>query len=96
LAFDCGRQKCYIVATFHFFTERGPNLQDPETVVFHLFVLGTLDAFNTLRRYLAMDNWTFGVTMMVVGMGGTILTLWIMSLIMSLLGKLFPYRKEEE
>jgi uncharacterized membrane protein len=65
-------------------------------VVFHLFVLGTLDAFNTLRRYLAMDNWTFGVTMMVVGMGGTILTLWIMSLIMSLLGKLFPYRKEEE
>jgi hypothetical protein len=65
-------------------------------VVYHLFVLGTLDAFNTLRRYLGMDNWTFGVTMMVVGMGGTILTLWIMSLIMSLLGKLFPYRKEEE
>jgi hypothetical protein len=65
-------------------------------VVFHLFVLGTFDAFNTLRRYLVMDNWTFGVTMMVVGMGGTILTLYIMSLIMSLLGKLFPYRKEEE
>jgi hypothetical protein len=41
-----------------------------------------------------MDNFTFGVTMMVCGMGGTILTLYIMSLIMSLLGKLFPEKKE--
>jgi Na+-transporting methylmalonyl-CoA/oxaloacetate decarboxylase gamma subunit len=43
-----------------------------------------------------MSNFTFGVTMMVCGMGGTILTLYIMSLIMNLLGKLFPYKKEEE
>jgi Na+-transporting methylmalonyl-CoA/oxaloacetate decarboxylase gamma subunit len=43
-----------------------------------------------------MDNWTFGITMIVVGMGGTILTLWILSLIMSLLKKLLPYSKEEE
>jgi Na+-transporting methylmalonyl-CoA/oxaloacetate decarboxylase gamma subunit len=43
-----------------------------------------------------MDNFTFGVTMMVCGMGGTILTLYVMSLIMSLLGKLFPFKKEEE
>jgi hypothetical protein len=42
-----------------------------------------------------MDNFTFGITMMVCGMGGTILTLWIMSLIMSLLGKIFPYNMEE-
>jgi Na+-transporting methylmalonyl-CoA/oxaloacetate decarboxylase gamma subunit len=42
-----------------------------------------------------MDNWTFGITMIVVGMGGTILTLWILSLLMSLLNKLFPDRKEE-
>jgi Na+-transporting methylmalonyl-CoA/oxaloacetate decarboxylase gamma subunit len=42
-----------------------------------------------------MDNFTFGVTMIVCGMGGTILTLWIMSLIMRLLGKFFPYKKEE-
>ena len=42
-----------------------------------------------------MDNWTFGITMMVCGMGGTILTLIVMSLIMTLLGKLFPYKKEE-
>ncbi len=43
-----------------------------------------------------MDNWTFGVTMIVVGMGGTILTLWILSLLMRILSKAFPYRKEEE
>jgi len=43
-----------------------------------------------------MDNVTFGVTMMVCGMGGTILTLWIMSLIMTLLGRVFPEKKEEK
>ena len=42
----------------------------------------------------AMDNFTFGVTMMVCGMGGTILTLYIMSLIMRLLGKCFAEKKE--
>lgn len=42
-----------------------------------------------------MDNWTFGVTMMVCGMGGTILTLYVMSLIMRLLGKFFPFEKEQ-
>jgi len=43
-----------------------------------------------------MDNWTFGMTMVIVGMGGTLLTLWILSLIMSVLKRLFPYKKEEE
>jgi len=43
-----------------------------------------------------MDNWTFGVTMIVVGMGGTLLTLWILSLLMSALKNAFPYKKEEE
>jgi len=43
-----------------------------------------------------MDNWTFGITMIIVGMGGTLLTLWILSLCMSALKKIFPYRKEEE
>lgn len=39
-----------------------------------------------------MDNakWTFGFTMMIVGMGGTFLTLWILSLVMDLLKKVFP------
>jgi len=39
---------------------------------------------------LCVDNFTFGITMLICGMGGTILTLWIMSLVMGLLGKLFP------
>jgi hypothetical protein len=43
---------------------------------------------------MQLDNWTFGITMLVVGMGGTVLTLWILSLIMSLLKKLFPLSKE--
>ncbi len=43
-----------------------------------------------------MDNFTFAITMVVVGMGGTLLALWVLSLIMSLLKKAFPYRKEEE
>ena len=42
-----------------------------------------------------MDNWTFGITMVIVGMGGTLLTLWILSLLMSLMKRIFPYRKEE-
>lgn len=56
---------------------------------------GTLEALNIRRRYFLMDNWTFGVTMMVCGMGGTILTLYVMSLIMTLLGKFFPFEKEQ-
>ena len=43
-----------------------------------------------------MDNTTFSVTMLVAGMGGTLLTLWILSLVMTALGKLFPEKKEKE
>lgn len=45
---------------------------------------------------MIMDNWTFGITMIVVGMGGTLLSLLILSLVMSVIKKLFPYKKEEE
>ena len=45
---------------------------------------------------LLMDKWTFGFTMLAVGMGGTIATLIVFSLIMGFLKKLFPYRKEED
>jgi Na+-transporting methylmalonyl-CoA/oxaloacetate decarboxylase gamma subunit len=37
-----------------------------------------------------MDKWTFGLTMMIIGMGGTFLTLWILSLVIDLLKKVFP------
>lgn len=43
-----------------------------------------------------MDNFTFGITMMVCGMGGTILTLGVFSLLFSLLKKLFPDRQKEK
>ncbi len=42
-----------------------------------------------------MDNWTFGITLIVVGMGGTLLTLWILSLLMMALKQVFPLQKEE-
>jgi hypothetical protein len=37
-----------------------------------------------------MDNWTFGLTMIVVGMGGTIAALGALALLMGLLKRLFP------
>jgi len=48
------------------------------------------------RGGINMNNWEFGVTMLVVGMGGTLLSLWIFSLLMSALKKVFPYRKNQE
>jgi Na+-transporting methylmalonyl-CoA/oxaloacetate decarboxylase gamma subunit len=42
-----------------------------------------------------MDNWDFGITMTIVGVGGTFLTLWILSLVMSLLKKVFPFSADE-
>jgi hypothetical protein len=43
-----------------------------------------------------MDKWTFGMTLLVVGMGGTIATLILFSCVMSILKKIFPYKKEEK
>lgn len=43
-----------------------------------------------------MDNWTFGLSMLVVGMGGTLLTLMIMSALMGILKKIFPIKAEEK
>jgi len=43
-----------------------------------------------------MDNVSFGITMLICGMGGTLLTLWIFSLIMTGLRLIFPYRAEDE
>lgn len=41
-----------------------------------------------------MDNWTFGFTMLVVGMGGTLVVLGLLALIMGLLKKIFPVKEE--
>jgi len=42
-----------------------------------------------------MDKWTFGLTMMIVGIGGTFLTLGVLTVVMNLLKKAFPLRGEE-
>jgi hypothetical protein len=43
-----------------------------------------------------MDNWTFGLSMLIVGMGGTLLTLLLMSVLMAVLKKIFPVKEGEE
>jgi hypothetical protein len=43
-----------------------------------------------------MDTWTFGLSMLIVGMGGTLLTLMIMSALMGILKRFFPIKEGEE
>jgi hypothetical protein len=43
-----------------------------------------------------MDNLSFGLTMTVVGVSGTFLTLWVLSLVVDLLKKVFPLRAQDE
>ncbi len=42
-----------------------------------------------------MDSgkWAFGLTLMIVGMGGTFLTLWILSMVIDVLKKVFPLKE---
>jgi hypothetical protein len=42
-----------------------------------------------------MDIWTFGWTVALIGMGGTMLVLWLLSLVVLLLKKLFPFEPAE-
>jgi Na+-transporting methylmalonyl-CoA/oxaloacetate decarboxylase gamma subunit len=41
-------------------------------------------------------DWTFGLIMTAVGMGVTFITLYLLTLLIRLLNKLFPYKDEEE
>ncbi|MBF0118929.1 MAG: hypothetical protein HQK79_08845 [Desulfobacterales bacterium] len=43
-----------------------------------------------------MDNLTFGLTLTIVGAGGTLFSLWALTLFIDLLKKLLPYKEEEE
>lgn len=45
---------------------------------------------------VTMKDLAFGLTMTVMGMGVTLVTLYLLTLVIRLLNKLFPYRKEEE
>jgi Na+-transporting methylmalonyl-CoA/oxaloacetate decarboxylase gamma subunit len=42
-----------------------------------------------------MDTWTFGWTVALIGMGGTMMVLWVLSLLILLLRKIFPYSAEQ-
>ncbi len=43
-----------------------------------------------------MDNLTFGLTMLIVGMGGTLLTLWLLGMMLRGLTALLPAEKAEK
>ena len=40
------------------------------------------------------DPWLFGWTLTIVGMGGTLLSLWVLSVLVSVLKKIFPLKPE--
>jgi hypothetical protein len=40
------------------------------------------------------EQWISGLTMTIVGMGGTLASLWLLSVLIGLLKKVFPYHKE--
>ena len=42
-----------------------------------------------------MKDWAFGLTMMVMGMGVTLITLYVLTLLIRLLIRLFPSKEEE-
>jgi Na+-transporting methylmalonyl-CoA/oxaloacetate decarboxylase gamma subunit len=42
-----------------------------------------------------MNNWEFGFTMIIVGMGGTLAVLALFAVLMVLLKKIFPFREED-
>ena len=41
-------------------------------------------------------DWSFGLTMTAAGMGVTLITLYLLTLLIRLLNKLFPFKNEEE
>ena len=43
-----------------------------------------------------MDPWTIGVALAMLGMGGTLLSLWLISLLVDLLKRVLPYVRESE
>jgi Na+-transporting methylmalonyl-CoA/oxaloacetate decarboxylase gamma subunit len=41
-------------------------------------------------------DWTFGLTMTIAGMGVTFITLYLLTLLIRLLNKLFPHKEDQE
>ena len=60
------------------------------------YLLSSISLFDQVPlKEEEMDIWTFGFTVALIGMGGTMLVLWLMSLFILLLKKIFPYQAEE-
>jgi Na+-transporting methylmalonyl-CoA/oxaloacetate decarboxylase gamma subunit len=43
-----------------------------------------------------MNDWEFGLMMTIAGMGVTFLTLYILTLVIRLMDRLFPYKEEKK
>ena len=43
-----------------------------------------------------MNDLAFGLTMMAAGMGVTFITLYLLTLLIRLLNRLFPFKKEDQ
>jgi Na+-transporting methylmalonyl-CoA/oxaloacetate decarboxylase gamma subunit len=43
-----------------------------------------------------MSEWSFGLTMTIIGMGVTLITLYLLTLLIHLLNKLFPFKEEKK
>jgi hypothetical protein len=41
-----------------------------------------------------MTDWGFGLALLTVGMGGTLFALWLLSVLVLVLKRLFPYAEE--
>jgi hypothetical protein len=55
-----------------------------------------IDSSPVINREASMDNWAFGTAIIVLGIGGSTASLLILSFVMSVLKKIFPYREEDE
>ncbi len=42
------------------------------------------------------EKYTYGLVITVMGMGGTLVSLWFITVVIGLLKKLLPYREEQE
>jgi hypothetical protein len=61
-----------------------------------LFAIGSCPSHRgtATAKEAEMDNFSFGLTMIIVGMGGTLVALAFLALLMGLLKKLFPLKEE--
>jgi hypothetical protein len=48
------------------------------------------------RKNMELDNVTFGLTVTLIGMGGTVFSLWLLSILIDLIKKIFPYKESKE